>query len=165
MWPPRNLCSMGPTHHSNTTIPKSHLSSELSANINNLQQIANISKLQDFFFFFGSFFSQWIVQVVAKMTVSLVFCLCCKESKRRECIGLIIFCLVGQQHSVSFTGCWGMWESPLPLTQHGTRLTLWLFPSAHSSLQPANYRLLSHCKTHILPSPEFVMLFLCSWKH
>lgn len=39
MWPPQNLCSMQPTHHSNTTIPKSHLSSELSANINNISGI------------------------------------------------------------------------------------------------------------------------------
>lgn len=153
MWSPQNLCSMGPTHYSNTTIPKSHLSLELSVNINNIAG------------FYWGFFPQWIVQVVAKMTVSLVFCLCYKESKRREFIGLLTFCPVGQQHSVSFAGCWGMWENPLSLTQHGTRLTLWLFPFTPSSLQPANYRLLSHCKTHMLPSPRFVMLFLCSWKH
>lgn len=143
MWPPQNLCSMQPTHHNNTTIPKSHLSSELSANINNISGI------------FLAVFPppQWIVQVVAKMTASLVFCLSYKESKRREFKALLTFCPIGQQHSVSFTGCWGMWESPLSLIQHGTRLTLWLFPSAHSSLQPANYRVLSLQNTHT-PVPQ-----------
>lgn len=96
---------------------------------------------------------QWIVQVVAKMTASLVFCLSYKESKRREFKALLTFCPIGQQHSVSFTGCWGMWESPLSLIQHETRLTLWLFPSAHSSLQPANYRVLWLQNTHT-PVPQ-----------